>query len=127
MRTISILGGWGGGAGGAGLLGELIEEGVFAVVGGPNGEVEAPGDAALGGFLEKLGVGMLGEFVEADVATVHGHGLRVGGEGDDAGAVIEFDDADFDFFGESAGTAAIVEAGDFDGFFAVGKDSGGEV
>src|SRR5208283_4073629 len=31
--------------GGAGFLGEFIEEGVFAVVGGPDGDVVVPGDA----------------------------------------------------------------------------------
>ena len=78
-------------------------------MGGPDGEVVGPGDAALGGFPEEFGVGMFGEFVEADVAAVDGHGLRVGGEGDDAGAVVEFDDADFDFFGEGGGVAVRVE------------------
>src|ERR1051326_8120231 len=61
------------GAGGAGLLGELVEEGVLAVVGGPDGKVAGPGDAGLGGLPEELGVWMLGEFVEANVAAVNGH------------------------------------------------------
>ena len=108
-------------------MGELEEEGVFAVVGGPDGEVVAEGGAALGGFPELPGVGMLGEFVEADVAAIDGHGLGVGGKGDDAGAGVEFDDADFDFVGEAAGAAAGVEAGDLEGFFAAGEDGFGEV
>jgi len=83
-----------------GLDRELVEEGVVAFVGGPDGHVVAPGDAALGSLPEEFGVGVLGEFVEADVAAVNGHGLRVGGEGDDAGAVIEFDVTNFDFFCE---------------------------
>src|SRR5438093_607345 len=81
---------------GGGLLGELVKEGVFAVVSGPDGDVVGPGDAALGGFPKELGVGMFGEFIQADVAAVNGHGAGVGGEGEDAGAVVEFDDADFD-------------------------------
>ena len=88
------------GAGGAGLLGELVEEGVLAVVRGPDGEIATPGDTALGDFPKEIGVGVFGEFVEADIAAVNGHRVGVGGEGDDAGAVIEFDVADFDFFGE---------------------------
>ena len=67
-----------GGAGGAGFLGELVEEGVLAVVSGPDGHVVSPGDAALGGFPEKFGVGMFGEFVESDIAAINGHGLRMG-------------------------------------------------
>jgi len=65
-------------------LGELVEEGVVAFVGGPDGHVVAPGDAALSGLPEEFSVGMFGEFVEADVAAVNGHGLRVSREGDDA-------------------------------------------
>ena len=76
----------------------MVEEGVFAVVGGPDGDVAVPGDAALGNFPEELGIGVFGEFVEADVAPVNRHGLGIGGEGDDAGAGIEFNDADLDFF-----------------------------
>ena len=115
------------GAGGAGLLGELVEEGVFAVVGGPDGEVVVPGDAGLGGFPEEAGVGVFGEFVEADIAAVDGHGVGVGGEGDDAGAVVEFDEADFDFVGEAGGLAVGIEAGNFEGVFAVAEDGAGEV
>jgi hypothetical protein len=70
---------------------------------------------------------MFGEFVEADVAAINGHGLGVGGEGDDAGAVVELDHADFDLLGERAGAAAGVEARDFEVFFAAGDDGFGEV
>ncbi len=101
------------------MMGELVEEGVFAVVGGPNGEIEAPGDAGLGGLPEDLGVRVLGEFVEADVAAIDGHGLGAGGEGDDTGAVGEFDVADFDFVGEGRGFAVGIEAADSDEVFAV--------
>ena len=114
-------------AGGAGFAGELIEEGVFAVVGGPDGEIVVPGDAALGGFPEEAGVGVFGEFVEADVAAVHGHGLGVGGKGNDAGAVIELDDADFEVVGEGGRPAGIIEAIDGEDFLAVANDRAGEV
>ena len=109
------------------MLGELVEEGVFAVVGGPEGEVVGEGDAALGGFPKEARVGMLGEFVETDVAAVNGHGLGIGGESDDAGAIIEFDDADFDFLGESAGASAAIEARDLQVFFTARDDGFGEI
>jgi hypothetical protein len=111
---------------GAGLLGELVEEGVFAIVGGPDGEVAGPGDAGLGGLPEEFGVGMPGEFVEADVTAVNRHGVGVGGESDDAGTVLEFDVADFDFFGEGSGMAFGVEGFDFDYVFAMAEDGAGE-
>src|SRR4051812_11542361 len=69
---------------GGGLVGELVEEGIVAFVGGPDGHVVAPGDAALCSLPEEFGVRMFGEFVEADVAAVNSHGLGVSGEGDDA-------------------------------------------
>ena len=84
------------------MLGELIEEGVFAVVRGPDCEVAGPGDAGLGGLPEKFGVWMFGEFVETNIAAVNGHGVRVRRESNDAGAVLEFDVADLDFFGEGS-------------------------
>ena len=34
---------------------------------GPDGHVEAPGDPALGGFPKEAGVGVFGEFIQADV------------------------------------------------------------
>ena len=104
------------------MLGELVEEGVFAVVGGPDGKIVAQGDAALGGLPEEPGVGMFGKFVQADVAAVNGHGLGVGGEGDNAGAVIEFDVTDFDFFSGRSGSAFGIEQVDFEVIFAVRDD-----
>ncbi len=112
--------------GGASLVGELVEEGVFAFVGGPDGQVVVPGNAGLGGLPEEFSVWVFGKFVEADVAAVNGHGIGVGGEGDDAGAVIEFDVADLDFFGEGGGPAGGVEGFDFEEVFAVGEDGTGE-
>lgn len=112
----------GGDAAGAGLLGELVEEGILAVVGGPNGEVAIPGDAALGGFPELLGIGMFGELIEADIAAMDSHGVRVGGEGDDAGAVLEFDVTDFNFFGERGALAIVVEQRDFEDVLAMIED-----
>jgi len=55
---------------------------------------------------------VFGEFVETDVAAVNGHGLGIGGESNDARAVIEFDDADFDFIGETAGAPFAIEPWD---------------
>jgi hypothetical protein len=112
---------------GAGLLDELVEEGVFAVVGGPDGEVVIPSDTGLGGFPQQAGVGVFGKFVEADVTGVNGHGARVGGEGDNAGAVVEFDEADFDFVGETCGLALGIETRDLEVVFAVGEDGAGEI
>ena len=111
----------------SGLLGELVEEGVFAVVGGPDGQIVGPGDAALGGLPEEFGIGVFGEFVEADVAAINSHGVWIGGEGDDARAVVEFDVADFDFFGEGRTCCRRVEAIDFEVVFAVGDDGAGEI
>ena len=69
---------------------------------------------------------MESEFVEADVAAVSAQGMRVGAEGEDAGLVVEFDDADFEVFGEGGGFAV---ANDGDGLVldAVGEDGFGEV
>lgn len=106
---------------------EFVEESVLSIVGGPDGEVAAPGDAALGGFPQKARVIVFGKFIEADVAAINGHGLRMSGEGDDAGAVVEFDDAHFNFFGEAGGFAAFIEAFDFQIFFAVRDDAAGEI
>ena len=64
--------------GGAGLLDELVEEGVFAVVGGPDGHIAGPGDAALGGLPEEFRIWVLRKFVDADVAAMNGHGVGVG-------------------------------------------------
>ena len=111
----------------AGLLGELIEEGVLAVVRGPDGEIAGPSDTALGDFPEEFGIGMFSEFIEADIAAVNGHGVGIGGEGDDAGTVVEFEVADFDFVGEGGGFALGIEAVDFEVIFAVTDDGAGEV
>src|SRR5438067_2223535 len=110
------------GAGGAGFLGKLIEEGVFAIVGVPDGKVVTQSNAALGGFPEKFCVGMFGEFIEADIATVNSHGLGIGRESDDARAVVEFDDANFDLFDDGRWTAMLVELIDRHVLFAVGED-----
>src|SRR5437899_73676 len=87
----------------------LIEQSLFAVVGGPDGKIVALSNAALSGFPKKFGVGMFREFVEADIAAVNGHGLGIRGEGDDARAVIEFDDADFDLFDDARWVAMLIE------------------
>src|SRR6266850_497293 len=112
---------------GAGLLGELVEESVVAFVGGPDGHVEAPSDAALGGLPEKFGIWMPGEFVEADIAAINGHGLWMSGEGNDAGAVIKFDVADFDFFGKAGRAAIGVGAVHFESVLTVRNDGFGEI
>ncbi|HWX20425.1 MAG TPA: hypothetical protein VN578_11045 [Candidatus Binatia bacterium] len=70
---------------------------------------------------------MFGEFVEADIAAVDSHGLGVGGESDDAGAIVELNRADFDFLGEGAFAAIGVEAWDLERLFAMGDDGAGEV
>ena len=111
---------------GSGLLGELVEEGVFAIVSGPDRKIVAQGDAALGGFPKKLCIGMFCEFVEADVAAINSHGVRIGGKGDDARAVVEFDVTDFDFFSGRSGTAFGIEQVDFEVIFAV-RDDGASV
>src|ERR1043166_4261911 len=63
-----------------GFLGEFIEESVFAVMGGPNGDGAPPADAALSSFPKETRALVFGEFVEADVAAVNGHGLGMGRE-----------------------------------------------
>ena len=70
---------------------------------------------------------MLGEFVEADIAAINGHGLRIGGKGDDTRAVIEFDHADLHVFGEAGWTAMFIKAIYGEVFFAVAGDGAGEV
>jgi hypothetical protein len=97
----------------------LIEEGVVAFVRGPDGHVVAPGDSALGGLPEEFGVGVFGEFVEADVAAVNGHGLGVSGEGDDARPGVEFYVAHFEFLRDGVTCTGHV---DFEVIFAVGND-----
>ena len=111
-----------GGGASAGLLDELVEEGVFAVVGRPDSHVGSPGNAALGGFPEKPGIGMFGEFIEANIAAIDGHGLRMRRESANGGAVVEFDVAHFQFVGEARRMALLIEARDFVGFLAIGDD-----
>ena len=96
------------------MLGELVEESVFAIVGGPDGDVVGPSDPALGGLPQELGIGMHGEFIEADIAAINGHGVRIGRKGNDAGAVLEFDIADSDFFGNGSNAALRIEIVNFD-------------
>ncbi len=115
------------GQAGASLLGELVEESVLAFMSRPHRHVVAPGDAALGGLPEELGIGVFGEFVEADIAAIDGHGLGMGGEGKNAGFVVELDVADFDFFGERSRPALGIEAGDFQVILAMRDDGAGEV
>ena len=112
---------------GASFLGEFVEESVLTVVGGPDGEIMAECGAALGGFPKEFGVGMFGEFVEADVAAVNGHGLWVGGESENARAVVEFDDTDLDVFDDAGGAAGVIEALEGEVFLISGEDGAGEV
>ena len=107
-------------------MGELVEEGVFAVVGGPDRKIVAQSDAALSGFPKKLCVRMLGEFVEANVAAVNGHGVRIGRKSDDTRAVVKSDVTDFYFLGGRSGTACGIEQIDFEVIFAV-RDDGASV
>ena len=70
---------------------------------------------------------MLGELVEADVAGVNGHGLRVGGEGQNARAVIKFDDAHFDFISKTGGVTFGIKARQLLRGFAVRDDEASDV
>jgi len=106
---------------------ELVEESVLAVVRGPDGHIEGPGDAALSGFPEGFGIGVFGEFVEADVAAIDSHGLRVGRKGADGGTIFEFNEADFDVIHEAGGAAVVIEARDFQVIFAVSDDGAGVI
>ena len=99
-------------------MGELVEESVVAFVGGPDGHVVAPGDAALRGLPEEFRVRVFGEFVEADIAAVNRHGLRMSRESNDARAVVEFDVADFDFLGNRT-ARGVSRTGQFERVFAV--------
>jgi len=82
-------------------LGKLVEQSVFTIMGRPNGQVVIPGDPALGGLPEQPGIGVLGEFIEADVAAIDRHGLGICGEGDDARSRCRIDYANFDLFSET--------------------------
>src|SRR5206468_666916 len=70
---------------------------------------------------------MFRELIETDIAAVNGHGLGIGGESDDARAVIEFDDADFDLFDDAGWVAMLIELVDRQILFAVGEDGFGEI
>ena len=114
-------------AGSAGFAGEFVEEGVLAVVSGPDGHIVAPGDTALGGFPEEPGIGVFSEFVEADVASMNGHGARVGGESDNTRAIVEFNKADLYFIGEAGGFAIGTKPGHGKVIFTVRDDGAGEI
>ena len=53
--------------------------------------------------------------------------MRMGRESEDARAVVEFDDAHFDFISEGAGVAVFVGARDFVELLAVTDDGAGEI
>ena len=109
------------------MLDEFVEEGVFAVVGGPDGHVTIPGDAGLGGLPKEPGVGMFGELIDADIAAMDGHGVGIGRKSDDARAVIKTDVANLDLLGERGGLAIGVEARDVEVIFAAGEDAAGKI
>ncbi len=94
-------------------------------MGGPDSKVAGPGDAGLGGLPKEFRVGVFGKFVEPHVAAIDRHGVGIGGESDDAGAVLEFDVADFDLFSERSGVAFGIEGFDFDDVFAVAQNGTG--
>src|SRR5437868_8250836 len=87
----------------------------------------AQGNATLGGFPEKFGVGMFGEFIKANIPAINGHGLGIGGKGNDAGAVIEFDDADLYLFNDARGATLFIELIDGHFLLAVRKDGFSEI
>ena len=64
---------------------------------------------------------MKGEFIEADVASISAQSVRIGTEGENARAIVEFDVADLEVFGEAC-VFAVFEDGNFPIFDAVGKD-----
>src|SRR4051812_1536824 len=109
-----------------GLLSELVEKSIVTQVRGPDGQVVGPGDASLSGLPEEFGVGMFGKFIETDVATVNGHGLGMGGEGNDARTVVEFDEADFYIVSGRGGFALGIEAVNFEVIFAMIDDGAGK-
>ena len=111
---------------GGGFAAEGVEERVGSVVGRPESEIEAPGNAAGGGGPEFFRAGVESEFIEADVTTVSAQSMRVGAEGNDAGTVIEFDVADFEVFGE-AGVSSIFVNWHFPILDAVREDAFGVV
>src|SRR5258706_3907592 len=109
-------------ASGAGLAHKLVEQGVLAVMGGPDGNVVGPSDAGLGGFPKEFCVRVFGEFVETNVAAIDGHGVGIGGEGNNAGTIIKLDVADFNFFGEGSGPAFGIKGFNLEDIVAVVED-----
>ena len=95
-------------------------------MGRPDAEVEAPSDAAGSGGPKSFGIVVKSEFVEADVTTEGAESMRVRAEGNDPGAIVEFDVADFEFFGE-AGVLAISEDRCSPVFNTVRKDAPGVI
>src|SRR5207249_2975027 len=86
-----------------------------------------PGDPALSGFPEEARIGMFGKLVQADVAAIDGHGLRVGRKGDNARAVVELDDTDFHVFSERGRASMLVGPVDLDVFLAMAGDGMGQI
>ena len=124
---VGSAGGEGTHAGSAGFAGEFVEEGVFAVVRGPDCHIVAPGYTALGGFPEKPGIGVFSEFVEADVASMNGHSARVGGESNNTRAIVELNKADLYFISEAGGFAIGIKSGYGKVIFTVRDDGAGEI
>ncbi len=71
----------------AGGAGQLVVLAAGAVGGGDDFELEAAGGGGESGAPDGVGVAVEGELVEDDVAGEAAHRVRVGGQGDDAGAV----------------------------------------
>ena len=95
-------------------------------MGGPDGQIEAPGDAARGGTPERFGINVEGKFIETDVAAVGAECVRIGTERENSGAVVEFDVADFEVFHE-ASVPAVLEDWCSEAVDAVGEDGFGLV
>jgi hypothetical protein len=70
---------------------------------------------------------VFGEFVEADITAIDGHGLRVGGKSADGRTVVELNEADFDFIGKASRAAVVFETRDFHEIFAVSDDGAGVI
>jgi len=109
-----------------GFAAEGVEEGIGAVVRGPDGEVETPGDAATGCSPEAFLIGVKGEFVEADIASVSAKSIGIRAKGEDARAVIELDIADLEILGKP-GVFAVFEHRHFPGIDAMGEDGFGVI
>src|SRR5437764_1368886 len=63
---------------------------------------------------------------DGGAATVSGHGLGMGGEGNDARTVVEFDEADFYIVSGRGGFALGIEAVNFEVIFAMIDDGAGK-